>query len=130
MHMAYFLKHKNHALLAIETFMADVTPFGTVKCIRSDNGTEFVNKEFESLLVKNKIKHERSAPYSPHQNETVEKGWRSIFEMARCLLIESKLPKSLWAYAVLAPVHNIRNRCYNHRTGKTPYESCAGKKQI
>ena len=127
MNMAYFLKHKNHALLATEKFMADVAPFGMVKCIRSDNGTEFVNKEFESLLVKNKIKHERSAPYSPHQNGTVERGWRSIFDMARCLLIESKLPKSLWAYAVLASVH-IRNRCYNHRTGKTPYESCTGQK--
>ena len=30
-----------------------------------------VNKEFEALLIRNKI-HERSAPYSPHQNGTVE----------------------------------------------------------
>ena len=127
MQMAYFLKHKNHALEATEKYLADVSVFGRVKCIRSDNGGEFVNKEFEALLIRNKIKHERSAPYSPPQNGTVERGWRSIFDMARCLLVESKLPKSMWVYAVLASVH-IRNRCYNHRTDKTPYESCTGQK--
>ena len=47
--------------------------------------------------------------------------------MARCLLVESKLPKSMWVYAVLTSVH-IRNRCYNHRTDKTPCESCTGQK--
>ena len=127
MQMAYFLKHKHHALEATEKYLADISVFGRVKCIRSDNGGEFVNKEFEALLIRNKIKHERSAPYSPHQNGTVERGWRSIFDMARCLLVQSKLPKSMWVYAVLASVH-IRNRCYNHRTDKTPYESCTGQK--
>ena len=76
MQMAYFLKHKNHALEATEKYLADVSAFGRVKCIRSDNGGEFVNKEFEALLIRNKIKHERSAPYSPLQNGTVERGWR------------------------------------------------------
>ena len=41
--------------------------------------------------------------------------------MARCLLIESKLAKVLWTYAVMAAVY-IRNRCYNPRTWKTPFE--------
>ncbi|MEE4247441.1 MAG: reverse transcriptase domain-containing protein [Kangiellaceae bacterium] len=126
-HTVYFLKHKDDAVTATEKFIAEIAPYGTVKCIRSDNGGEFVNSKFEALLRANKVKHETSAPYSPHQNGTVERAWRTIFEMARCQLLESKLPKQLWTYAVMCSVH-IKNRSYNHRTGKTPYESVIGKR--
>jgi hypothetical protein len=78
-------------------------------------------------MIKNRIKHEFSAPYSPHQNGTAERSWRSIFDMTRCLLLEAKLPKTLWTYAVRASAY-IRNRCYNPRTGKTPYEVFTGTK--
>ena len=108
-------------------FLADSAPYGFVKRLRSDNGGEFVSNEFEDILVKNKIKHERSSPYSPHQNGTVERGWRTLFDMARCLLIEAKLPKHLWTYAVMTAVY-IRNRCYSQRTRQTPYFLLTGKR--
>ena len=47
--------------------------------------------------------------------------------MARCMLLESKLPKMLWTYAVMAVAY-IRNRCYNDRLGKTPFEAISGIK--
>ena len=47
--------------------------------------------------------------------------------MARCLLIESNLPKSLWTYAVKTSAY-IRNRCYCPRTEKTPYELFTGNR--
>ena len=125
--LVYFLKQKSDAVAATEKFLADVAPYGNVKCIRSDNGTEYTSEKFKSLLVKNRIKHETSAPYSPHQNGTAERGWRSLFEMARCLLLEAKLPKFLWTYAVNTSAY-IRNRCFNPRTGKTPLESLTGLK--
>jgi len=68
-----------------------------VKRLRSDNGGEDLNEEFRSLMLKNQIKHEQSAPYSPHQNGTAERAWRSLFDMARCLLIGAELPKQLWS---------------------------------
>ena len=61
-----------------------------------------------------------SCPYSAHQNGTAERGWRTLFEMGRCLLLESGLPKPFWTYAVMAAVY-IRNRCFNQRTHETPY---------
>ncbi|CAB4032274.1 myosin heavy fast skeletal muscle [Paramuricea clavata] len=125
--MIYFIRHKSDTLKATETFLADSSPYGKIKCIRSDNGTEFTSEAFENLLIKHCIKHEKSAPYSPHQNGTVERVWRSIFDMAKCLLIEAKLPKTLWTYAVMAAVY-IRNRCYNHRLKKTPYEVFTSQK--
>ena len=125
--MVYFIKQKSDTVKATEKFLADCAPYGSVKCIRSDNGTEFTSGAFESLLIKHSIKHERSAPYSPHQNGTIERAWRSIFEMARCMLLESKLPKYLWTYAVMFTVY-IRNRCFNARLEKTPYEVFTGRR--
>lgn len=68
----YFLKTKSDTVKATERFIADVAPYGKIKCIRSDNGTEFTSSVFQSLLCKNVIRHETSAPYSPHQNGTAE----------------------------------------------------------
>ena len=93
--MVYFLKQKSDTAKATARLLADVAPYGTIKCIRSDNETEFTCEKFRSLLVKNQIKHENSAPYSPHQNGTVERAWRSLFYMARCLLLEANLPKNV-----------------------------------
>ena len=93
--MVYFLKSKNEAVNATAKYLADVAPLGTVQRIRTDNGTEYTCSEFKNLMIKNKIKHEFSAPYSPHQNGTVERNWRSLFDMTRCMLIISELPKIL-----------------------------------
>ena len=123
----YFLKHKNQAVKALEQFLADTAPYGKTKCIRSDNGTEYTCKEFQDVLRKNLIKHETSAPYSPHQNGTAERGMRTLFEMARCLLQESGLPKNLWTYAVMASAY-IRNRCYFQRIQQTPFYMFSDKK--
>lgn len=138
----YFLREKSDATRATEKFLADITPYGKVKTlsfhedifpsgeikrVRSDNGGEFTSQEFGDLLTKNKIKHEKSAPYSPHQNGTAERSWRTLFEMARSLLLEGGLPKNLWTYAVMTATH-IRNRCYSQRLKDTPYGITTGKK--
>ena len=47
--------------------------------------------------------------------------------MAKCLLIESKLPKTLWVYALMASAY-IRNCYYNKNTRKAPMESFTSSK--
>ena len=93
----------------------------------TDKGTELTSEPFHWLLVLNKIKREQSTDYSLHQNGTNERSWWTLFSMARCLLIESKLPKNLWVYALLASAY-IRNHCYNKTTRKTQYKSFTGSK--
>ena len=114
----YFLKLKSASSKALEKFLCDVAPYGKVNYVitrfRSDNGGEYISNEFETVLIKNKIRHEFSAPHSPHQNGTAERNWRSLFEMARSMIIGSGVPKSLWAYAVMAAAH-VRNRMYSER---------------
>jgi len=123
----YFLKNKSDTTLATEKFLADSAPYGTIKCIRSDNGTEYTSNAFQSLLRGKGIRHETSSPYSPHQNGTAERQWRTLFEMGRCLLLEKGLAKVLWPYAVQTAAY-IRNRCYNDRIENTPYFMLTGKR--
>ena len=68
--MLYFLKHKSDTLLSTTKYLVDITPYSHVKCLQTDNGMEFTSEPFQRLLVLNRIKHEPSAPYSPHQNGT------------------------------------------------------------
>ena len=100
--MVYFLKSKSDAPQASQQFLADCAPFGKVKRLRSHNGTEFMFQHFQSIIWENNVRHETSPPYSPHQNGTVERAWLSLFNMARCLLLEAKLQKSMWPYAIMA----------------------------
>ena len=138
----YFLKEKSDGPKATEKFLADVNSYGKVKTfsfhadvfpageierMRSDNGGEYISSEFKSLLTKYGIKHELSAPHSPHQNGTAERNWRTLFDMARALLVESGLPKYLWTYALMTATH-IRNRCYVQRIKNTPYSLVTGLK--
>ena len=88
----YFLKHKSDTLLATMKYLVDIASYSHVKCLRTDNRMEFTSEPFQRLLL-NRIKHKQSAPYSPHQNETAERSWQTLFSMAKCLLIESKLSK-------------------------------------
>ena len=90
----YLLKSKTDTISATEKFLADISPYGTVKRMRSDNGSEFTFADFKSLLIKNRIKQEFSEPYSPHQNGKVERTWRTLFDMARCLLLKLRYLKN------------------------------------
>ena len=123
----YFMRTKDESVQMAERFLADSAPYGKVKCLRSDKGTEFTSHAFTEFLIKHKIKFETSAPHSPHQNGVAERNWRTLFEMARCMLIEAKLDKSLWPYAVYTAAYT-RNRCFNRRLKKTPFEALTGKK--
>ncbi|KAJ8038704.1 hypothetical protein HOLleu_16202 [Holothuria leucospilota] len=123
----YFLRVKTDSIIALKQFLADCSQFGRVMRLRCDNGGEFTSQEFTSLLRDKGIKQEFTSPESTHQNGTAERYWRTLFEMARCLLLEANLPKHLWTYAVKTAAY-IRNRCYNKRLQKTPFETFTGKK--
>lgn len=46
--------------------------------------------------------------------------------MARCMLIESGLPRTLWTYAVQTAAV-VRNQCFNNRTKQTAYFMLTGR---
>ncbi|XP_068234248.1 uncharacterized protein [Palaemon carinicauda] len=87
---------------ATQKFLADISPYGSVKRLRTDNGTEFTNKDFRSLLIRNCIKYEFSA---------------SVFNFrhGQMFIIRGKIAEEFWTYAVKTSAY-IRNRCLNPRT--------------
>lgn len=48
--LIYFLKMRSDALQGTEKFPADVDPFGNLNSIRSDNGSGFICRDFQSFL--------------------------------------------------------------------------------
>ena len=70
--MLYFLKHKSDTLLATKKYLADIASYSHVRCLWTDNRTEFTSEPLKQLLELHRVKHERSAPYSLHQNGTTE----------------------------------------------------------
>ncbi|CAI7801153.1 unnamed protein product [Closterium sp. NIES-54] len=71
-----------------------------VKAIRTDQGEEFLSKDFSLWLKKSGIRHSLTMPYSPAMNGIVERANRTITETARGFLIEAGLPDYFWPDAV------------------------------
>ena len=98
-----------------------------IKSIQTDNGREYVNREFDEFLKKNGIAHRLTVTHTPQQNGIAERKNRTLVEMARCLLIQSNLSPSFWGEAINT-ANYIRNRCpTNSLNGKTPFEMWTGK---
>ena len=55
-------------------------------------------RNFKDVFIKHGIKHQLSSPHTPQQNGTAERSWHTGFDMARCLLLQSGLPKYMWNY--------------------------------
>ncbi|XP_070004244.1 uncharacterized protein [Nicotiana sylvestris] len=74
------------------------------------------------------INHKCSAPRTPKQNGVVERKNMTLEEMARTMLLSSKLPHSFWAEAVNTAFYII-NRCMTRCIIETtPYELLKGRK--
>ncbi|GKF58405.1 retrovirus-related pol polyprotein from transposon TNT 1-94, partial [Tanacetum coccineum] len=71
-----------------------------VKTIRSDNGTEFKNKDVIEFCRLKGIKREYSNARTPQQNGVSERKNKTLIEAARTMLADSFLPNTFWAEAV------------------------------
>ncbi|GKE87296.1 retrovirus-related pol polyprotein from transposon TNT 1-94, partial [Tanacetum coccineum] len=94
----------------------------TVRRIRTNNGTEFVNQTLREYYEKIGISHETSVARSPHQNGVVERRNHTLIEVARTMLIYARAPLFLWAEAVATACYTQNCSIVRLRHGKTPYE--------
>lgn len=67
-----------------------------IKVLRSDNGDEYVSKEFDQLLSQSGISRQKSPPYTPEHNGVAERANRTIVECARSMLHGADLDHSFW----------------------------------
>lgn len=125
-----FLREKSFVAESFRSFKATMeNQVGRrIKRLRSDNGTEFVNKAMERICADAGIIHEKTVPYTPQQNGIAERMNRTLVERARCMLSDSDLNKKLWAEAVHHAAYLI-NRSVNRSVGdRTPEEVWSDKK--
>ncbi|KAK4400677.1 Retrovirus-related Pol polyprotein from transposon TNT 1-94 [Sesamum angolense] len=89
-----------------------------IKYLRSDNGTEYTNSQFQKFCEEHGIQRHFSMRKTPQQNGVAERMNRSLTERARCLRLNAGLPKSFWAEAVSMACYLIN---------RSPWASLGGK---
>jgi hypothetical protein len=117
----YLMKLKSEASSHIKAFCNMIkTQFETnIKCIRSDNGSEFFLKDF---YKDHGILHQCSCVATPQQNGIVERKHQHILGVARALLFQAKLPKIFWAHAVGHAIHIINRLPTPFLKQKSPFQ--------
>ncbi|GJY93684.1 putative ribonuclease H-like domain-containing protein [Tanacetum coccineum] len=101
-----------------------------VKIIRSDNGTEFKNRDMLEFCGNKGIKQEYSNARTPQQNGVAERMNRTLIEAARTMLADSLLPTTFWAEAVSTACYIFNRVRVTKPQNKTPYELLFGHKEL
>ena len=95
----YPIKNKSDVLSSFKGFIASLeTEFGrqVVKELHSDNGGEYIGKDFKSFCTRSGIKQVTTVPHTPQQNGIAERANRTLVEGARSMMLETKMPRSSW----------------------------------
>src|SRR5258708_6813170 len=125
-----FLKRKSEAFTAFKEWLifAEKQTGQQLYIFHTDNGGEFLTKEWRQMLKDRGIHHETTSPYTPEQNGDAERQNRSIFDRVRTVLINAGLPLSLFAEAVNYIVYTKNRNSTSALTNTTPYEVRFNKK--
>ncbi|GKD90451.1 retrovirus-related pol polyprotein from transposon TNT 1-94, partial [Tanacetum coccineum] len=112
-----FLRSKDETPEVLKDFLTMIQRNlqAQVITVRTDRGTEFLNKTLNAYFKEEGIEHQTSTPRTPEQNGVVERRNRTLVEAARTMLSASKLPLSFWAEAV-ATAYLLVNTPYNDVT--------------
>jgi hypothetical protein len=98
-----------------------------IKCLRYDNGGEFTSEEFMDYCNIHGIKRQFFVGRTPQHNGVVERKNMTMQEMARTMLMDSKLTDIFWTQAVQTTVHIQIRVMLKNNTDKNPYELWKGR---
>jgi transposase InsO family protein len=88
-----FLRKKSEAFEKLKIYkgMVENEINSKIKCLRSNNGVEFTSKDFTDFCSEHGLKRQFSTTKTPQQNGVVERKNMTVEEMARTMLMDSKL---------------------------------------
>lgn len=90
--------------------------------MRTDNGLEFCNDEFNKFCKAEGIVRHRTVVGTPQQNGVAERMNRTLLEKARCMLSHAGLGKEFWAEAINTACHLVNRSPNTAFKCKTPEE--------
>ena len=70
-----------------------------LRCLRIDNGLEFLSSQFDGFCKERGIRRHRTVPNNPQQNGVAERTNITLLERIRCMLFYSGMPKNFWGEA-------------------------------
>ncbi|GJS14455.1 putative ribonuclease H-like domain-containing protein [Tanacetum coccineum] len=128
----FFLRTKDETSGILKEFIRQIENQlnQKVKTIRSDNGTEFKNRDVIEFCGLKGIKREYSNARTPQQNGVAERKNRTLIEAARTMLADSFLPNTFWAEAVSTACYVLNRVLVTKPHNKTPYELLTGIEDI
>ena len=94
----------------------------SVRRVRTDNGSEYVGKEFQLICEHEGIIHETTPPYTPEHNGIAERYNRTLQEGALTIRHDANLPGRFWVSAIHT-VNFVRNQVIHSHLGISPYEA-------
>ena len=124
----YVLKSKDQVFDVFKTWKALVEnqTGKRVKRLRTDNGLEFCNREFNGFCAKHGIVRHRTVRSIPQQNGVAERMNRTLLERVRCMLTNAKMSKTFWGEAVVTAAYLINRSPSSAIDFKTPEEKWSG----
>ncbi|XP_074318206.1 uncharacterized protein LOC141655000 [Silene latifolia] len=102
----------------------------TVKTVRSDNGTEFLQQYCSGLFKSKGIVHQTSSVGTPQQNGRVERKHRHLLETARALKIQGNLPIKFWGDCILTATYLINLMPSPVIDNNTPFKLIFGTEPV
>lgn len=126
----YFMENKAEVLEKFKEYKNRVENElnAKIKCLRSDNGTEYINRAFDIYLKSSGILHQTSNPYTPEQNGLSERMNRTLIERAKCMLFNAGLQNNFWAEAVATAAYIVNRSPTRSLADTTPEEQWTGRK--
>ncbi|KAA8491550.1 Retrovirus-related Pol polyprotein from transposon TNT 1-94 [Porphyridium purpureum] len=118
------IRHKSETLTALKSMVRAMEAMcgHSVRALRTDKGTEYVNAPTRAWADASGIRLESGPPFVPQMNGSAERFNRTLLERVRAVVLAKGLNKHLWPE--LAPaVCYVLNRSPNTR-GTVPIVAC------
>ncbi|KAE8672566.1 G patch domain-containing protein TGH [Hibiscus syriacus] len=119
----FLMREKSEVESLFKSFYQKVeTQFDSkIKILRSDNGSEYLNKTLGYFFKEKGIVHLTSCVNTPQQNGVAERKNRNLLEVTRSLMFAAYAPKYLWGEALLTATYLINRMptfVHIHNRGK------------
>lgn len=121
----YLMKNKSEVGVIFKNFISLIkNQFNTtVKVLRSDNGSEYLEREMKEYMISEGIHHQTSCVYTPQQNGVAERKNRHLLEVTLSIMFAMNVSKFYWGEAILTARYLINRMPSRVLSFYTPKQS-------